>query len=228
MTDTRTANSATARGADTLAANGASGRVRIKLCGLMREEDIEAVNEVRPDFAGFILAEGRRRSLSPERVAALRVRLAPGILAVGVFLDQAPDFICRAADLAGLDLIQLHGCESEETIREVQRMSGRPVIKAFRIDGPADIARAAASGADCVLLDSGAGGTGSAFDQALAATLTRPYFLAGGLDAGNVAQSVRRLRPFAVDVSSGIETAGAKDRTKMKAFAQAARLADTK
>lgn len=107
---------------------------QIKLCGLRREEDIRIVNEVMPEYAGFILAEGRRRSITPERMRELTSILAPGIRRVAVFLDQDPEWICHLAQQDLMDLIQLHGSESDEVIRMLQKKTGRKVIKVIRID----------------------------------------------------------------------------------------------
>ncbi|MBR2778797.1 MAG: phosphoribosylanthranilate isomerase [Firmicutes bacterium] len=197
----------------------------IKICGMQRPEDIDYVNEFHPDLAGFIFAEGRRRRITPGEAARLRRRLAPDIRAVGVFVNEDVRRLPGAAELAGMDMIQLHGSESEAYIRELKEMTPLPVIKAFRIETEADIARAAASPADYILLDSGQGGTGRAFDWQLAASARRDYFLAGGLTPDNVAAAVAALRPAGVDVSSGVETAGRKDRDKIRRFIQEARAA---
>ena len=108
----------------------------------------------------------------------------------------------------------------------LRSLTDKPIIKAFRIDGPDDLKAAEQSSADFILLDSGAGGTGTSFDWSLLEGFSRPYFLAGGLDAEKAALAVTKLNPYALDVSSGIETEGLKDPDKMKAFAQAVRQAE--
>ena len=120
-------------------------------------------------------------------------------------------------------MAQLHGGEDEAYIRRLRRLTRKPVIQAFRMDTEEDGEKAQASSADYVLLDAGEGGTGTVFDWSLLRGVTRPYFLAGGLNPANVAGAVEILAPYAVDVSSGIETDGVKDREKMAAFVQAVR-----
>ena len=205
----------------------ARNRTKIKLCGLSRDCDMEAVNVLKPDYIGFIFAPKSRRYVSPERAAKLKRALDPGIRTVGVFVNEDPDRIAALVESGTIDLVQLHGAEDAKYIRMLRKKVGAvPVIQAFRIDGADDIRRAENSPADLVLLDSGTGGTGTVFDWDLAARLERPCFLAGGLDPENVAAAVARLRPYAVDVSSGIETGGYKDREKMAAFVSAVRAAE--
>lgn len=203
--------------------------IRIKICGLMRPEDILYVNRVRADYAGFILAEGRRRTLDRERVKELAADLAPGILKTGVFVNQDPDWIAETVRITGIDAVQLHGSETEKEILYLRKLldegPGKQcrIVRAFRVEGPEDILRAEESSADLVLLDQGAGGSGEAFDWSLAGKAGRPFFLAGGLDAENVQEAIRLLKPWAVDVSSGVETGGKKDPEKIRKFMEAVR-----
>ena len=190
---------------------------RTKLCGLWQIRDIVAANEVSPDFVGFVFAQGSTRYVSPEHASALRKLLSPGIKAVGVFVDESPEMIAALLNQGIIDLAQLHGHEDEAYIDALRNITDKPLIKAVRVHTAEDIEEANQSTADHVLLDSGTG-TGRAFDWSLLKHMTRPYFLAGGLTPDNVAAAVRRLRPFAVDVSSGIETEGKKDKAKMTAF----------
>lgn len=203
--------------------------IRIKICGLMRPEDILYVNRVRADYAGFILAEGRRRTLDRERVKELAADLAPGILKTGVFVNQDPDWIAETVRITGIDAVQLHGSETEKEILYLRKLldegPGKQcrIVRAFRVEGPEDILRAEESSADLVLLDHGAGGSGEAFDWSLAGKAGRPFFLAGGLDAENVQEAIRLLKPWAVDVSSGVESGGKKDPEKIRKFTEAVR-----
>ena len=190
--------------------------VKIKLCGLTRRCDIEWANELLPDYVGFVFA-GSRRRVTDEQAAQLRNILREDIPAVGVFVDEPIDHAAALVRQGVIQLVQLHGAEDEAYIRELRRAVSVPVIQAFSVRSPEDIQAAGRSSADFVLLDQGAGGTGQAFDWSLAAALNRPYFLAGGLHPGNAAVAAE-LRPYAVDVSSGIETAGVKDRQKMIEF----------
>ena len=196
---------------------------KIKLCGLTRPCDMEWANALTPDYIGFVFAGKSRRYVSPERARALRERLNPGISAVGVFVNEAPEVVAALLNKGVIDLAQLHGREDEDYIRSLRALTDRPLIQAFRVEGPADLERARLSSADHILLDNGAGGTGTAFDWALLKDFERPCFLAGGLDPENVGRAVEALRPFAVDVSSGIETDGVKDILKMTAFVNAVR-----
>ena len=201
---------------------------RIKLCGLSRPCDIEAANALKPEYIGFVFAPKSRRCVSPETAEALRKMLDPAIRAVGVFVREDPERIAGLLERGIIDLAQLHGNEDEKYIARLRALTGKPLIRAFRVDSPADLADARESAADFILLDNGAGGTGESFDWSLLQGFGRPYFLAGGLNPENAAAAVETLRPFAVDVSSGIETDGVKDGKKMKAFVDAVRTVSRK
>lgn len=196
---------------------------KIKLCGLSRLCDIETVNELRPTYIGFVFAQKSRRYVPPEQAAALKKALSPEIRAVGVFVNEKIEQIAALLKAGTIDLAQLHSGEDEAYIGRLRACMDKPIIKAFRIDSEADIRRAQESTADFVLLDSGSGGTGTVFDWKLLAKMNRPYFLAGGLDASTAAEAVERWKPYAVDVSSGIETDGKKDPEKMRRFVEAVR-----
>ena len=198
-------------------------KVRIKICGLRTEEDIRYVNHAMPDYAGFILAQGRARSITPEKMKSLAGSLKPDILRTAVFADQDMEYIAQLAQLEFIDVIQLHGHESQEQILALKSCTKKPVVKAFSIRGPEDVLRAQESFADMILLDHGKGGSGEKFDWSLLRKIDRPFFLAGGLSAENVQEAIRLTDPFAVDVSSSVETDGKKDPAKISAFAQAVR-----
>lgn len=195
---------------------------KIKLCGLSRPQDIRAVNGLKPEFIGFVFAPKSKRYVSPQQAAELKALLDPGIQAVGVFVNEAPEAVAQLLNSGVIDMAQLHGSEDEDYIRQLRTRTGKPIIQAFRVASQADVLRAENSIADHILLDSGAG-TGTAFNWTLIRHVGRPYFLAGGLDPYNVEQAVEQLNPYAVDVSSGIETAGVKDPAKMAAFVAAVR-----
>lgn len=201
---------------------------KMKLCGLSRPIDIETANELKPDYIGFVFAPKSRRYVTEEAAAKLKQLLHPDIAAVGVFVNEAPETVAALLSRGIIDIAQLHGKENEDYIRELRTLTDKPIIKAFRVDCEQDILAAERSSADYVLLDSGDGGTGEVFDWTLIQSLQRPYFLAGGLGTDNVAAAVRTCRPYAVDVSSGIETDGLKDRIKMQAFVRAVRGIDRK
>lgn len=199
--------------------------MRIKICGLTRNEDIRSANSVLPDYAGFIIDFPRsRRSLTPEQAASLSAGLSDGIAAVGVFVDADPALPARLADEGAIDVIQLHGSEDDSYIQALQHgPSGRRTVwKAFVIASPEDVAAACASSADLILLDSGQG-SGRTFDWSLLRLVTRPYMLAGGLDAGRIGRAQGLPNIFGVDVSSGVETDGFKDEAKIRAAVNAAR-----
>lgn len=200
---------------------------KIKLCGLTRVCDIEAANELMPDYVGFVFAPKSRRYLTPEKAAALISLLRTDIKAVGVFVNEAPESIAELLRAGIIDLVQLHGSEDEDYIARLRGLTDAPIIKAFRIDSQADVIAAEESSADYILLDSGSGGTGTLFDWQLIKTIDRPYFLAGGLSINNVSGAIQMLHPYAVDISSGIETDRVKDQSKMAAFVAAVRKEDT-
>ena len=200
--------------------------MKIKICGVSREEDIEYVNEARPDYTGFVFAESRRK-VTPIQAAKLRRRLAEGIAAVGVFVDAPTyDIICLYRD-GIISLAQLHGTENDAYIKRLKEATcGVPVIKVIKSMELLSMAKAdktIAPGADYYLIDSGAG-SGKTFDW----DLLRPgspsaswlqssgkqWFLAGGITQENIEQAME-LNPFAIDVSGGAETNGIKDRSKI-------------
>ena len=196
---------------------------KIKLCGLTRPGDIAAANALQPEYIGFVFAPKSRRYVSREMAAALKAQLSPGIQAVGVFVNEAPETVAGLLNAGIIDIAQLHGQEDAAYIARLRGLTARPLWQAFRMTDAASLAKAEKSPADLVLLDSGAGGTGTTFDWTLLEKFDRPYFLAGGLGPDNAADAVRQLHPYAVDVSSGIETAGKKDSAKMAAFVAAVR-----
>lgn len=195
---------------------------KIKLCGLTRPEDIAAANALEPDFVGFVFAPKSRRYVTAEQAKALRNHLLPSIQAVGVFVDEEPERVAALLEAGIIDLAQLHGREDEGYLERLRALTEKPILQAFQIKTAEDLMRAQSSLADYILLDSGAG-TGTTFDWGLLTSVRRPYFLAGGLGPDNVAQAIRTLHPWGVDVSSGIETGGVKDFHKMAAFAAAVR-----
>ena len=148
--------------------------------------------------------------------------LSKDIKAVGVFLNEDISQVISLLNLGIIDAAQLHGDESRDYIARIQQETGKPVIKAFQIHSEQDVAAAEETIADFIILDAGTG-EGKTFDWSLIEHFKKPYFLAGGLNADNVSEAIRRLHPYALDVSTGIETDGVKDTNKMAAFAQAVR-----
>ena len=196
---------------------------KIKFCGLSRNCDIETANALSPDYVGFVFVKNSRCCVSFAQVKELKALLAPGILTVGVFVNEDPRTVTALLEAGVIDAAQLHGDEDTDYIRGLKSLTKAPLIKAFGLRSIHDLPAVERCPADLVLLDSPGGGTGRLFDWQLLENIQRPYFLAGGLSAENVGEAIARLRPFGVDVSSGIETGGYKDREKMTAFAAAVR-----
>ena len=203
----------------------------VKICGLRREEDAEAVNAVKPEYAGFVFAEGRRRTITAAEAEAIRKKLDPEIRTVGVFVDQPAGEIVSLVNSGLLDAVQLHGSEPEEDICKIReqahfRRGPGKIIKAFRVETREDVEKANRSAADLVLLDNGNGGTGEAFDHTLMEGIRRPFILAGGLSPDNVKEILEgpgimgRKYLYGLDVSSGVETEGRKDPEKIRNFVQ--------
>lgn len=196
--------------------------VKIKICGLSREEDMEYANQITPDYIGFVFWEPSRRYVTHERAAELRRLLKPEIPAVGVFVDAPPEEIGSLLEEGVIDMAQLHGSETEEDIRYLQAVTGKPVIKAVKVKSRFDVEAWLDSQADYLLFDSGMG-SGEAFDWNLLTDIPREFFLAGGLNPENLRQAAETVRPYAVDLSSGVETGGVKDKVKMQQAVTAVR-----
>lgn len=207
---------------------------KLKLCGLSRMEDIIAVNEIKPDYIGFVFAESRRQ-VSCRQAELLKERLNPGILAVGVFVNASLPEILKLAEGEDcrkghgikkghgiIDLIQLHGDEDESYIRSLKEYTAKPVIKAVRVENREQILEAQQLPCDYLLLDTFVkgqyGGCGIQFDWNLIPKLEKPFFLAGGIDTNTLAAAVSH-HPYCIDVSSAVETDGVKSPEKMKAMA---------
>lgn len=214
--------------------------VRVKICGLRRMEDIIIVNKLLPEYIGFVFAESKRQ-ISEEKARELKKMLHPDIQSVGVFVNEDMNKILRLCKEKVIDLIQLHGDEDMDYINKLKEKLPNPIIKAVRIktaddrgeqDGwskaddnvhtdkiSADLREKVI---DYLLFDTYKkdtyGGSGASFDWNVIAEIRKPYFLAGGLHLGNVMQAITLIRPFAVDVSSGVETDGFKDQEKMIDF----------
>ena len=195
---------------------------QIKFCGLSRLQDIEFVNELKPEFIGFVFARQSRRYILPECALKLKAELSQEIKSVGVFVNEKINIIANISSQNIIDLIQLHGSEDDNYVRQLKNLTSKAIIKAFVIKSSRDIIQASQSSADYILLDSGAG-TGQAFNWDLIKSFRRDYFLAGGLNPENVRRAIKILNPFAVDTSSGIETNGFKDKIRMSAFVDAVR-----
>lgn len=191
---------------------------KVKLCGLSRPEDILAVNEALPDYIGFVFAESRRR-ISDKTAAQLKEQLDPRIQTVGVFVNERLETVLRLSDSNLLDILQLHGDETEDYIRALKQSVKQPVIKAVRVSGANDLISAERLPCDYLLLDTyhkeQYGGSGISFDWSVVHGISKPFFLAGGMNRDNVKEAIHRLSPYCIDISSGVETDQVKDREKM-------------
>lgn len=206
------------------------GRPYVKLCGMLREEDIRAVAQARPDMCGFIVNFPQsHRSVSTERLAELcklldeedakvaacmatsgnPVSLHP-IWRVGVFVDEPLDSLIRIVSAGAVDLVQLHGNESNAYISELRHRTRVGTIQAFRVSGSEDVSRAEGSSADMIMCDSGQG-SGRVFDWGIVSSVHRPFILAGGLTPETIGKALTEVDPWGVDMSSGIETDKVKD-----------------
>lgn len=192
--------------------------VKIKLCGMSREQDIQAVNIAAPDYCGFIVDFPKsHRSISWERAPQLASLLDEGIVPVSVTVDADVEKLAQLVNGGVITTVQLHGSEDESYIARLRALAPQAtVFQAFRVKDDQDIERACKSFADMILLDSGQG-SGDTFDWSLVANVKRPFILAGGLKPGNLAQAVASVQPWGVDMSSGLETDKAKDKGKILA-----------
>lgn len=187
---------------------------KVKICGLTRFEDIQAVNLYKPDYIGFVFAEKSRRFVSPQRAAELKRELSPDLTAVGVFVNEEKEKIASLLLKNTIAIAQLHGQETEQEICWIKEQTGKPVIKAVSVRSKLDIDMWLNSCADYLLLDNGAGGTGRSFDWSLIKECTKPFFLAGGIDRNNIAEALKK-GAYAIDLSGGVETNGLKDPEKI-------------
>lgn len=200
---------------------------KVKFCGITRLDDALAAVRLGVDALGFVFYEPSPRNISPEQARAIIRQLPPFVTRVGLFVNASDDVIRSITEYVGLDVIQLHGDESPEFCEQFQQ----PVIKALRVNEGAFIPQPPEryDSVSAVLLDAYSqrayGGTGHTFDWSVIPRLSMPIILAGGLHPENVAQAIALVKPYAVDVSGGIEgeTKGCKDQQRMQAFLKAVR-----
>ena len=197
--------------------------VRVKICGNVTLKDTMAAVEAGADAVGFVFYARSPRVVSPKAVAAIVSHLPPFVTPVGLFVNEKPEVVRQIASDCGIRLVQLHGEESPQYCAELKL----PVLKGIRVRTREDVANLSAYRVDAILLDAYvegmAGGTGTTFDWSLAveAKTWGPIILAGGLTPDNVGEAISRVRPYGVDVSSGVESSpGAKDHAKVKAFVE--------
>lgn len=199
-----------------------SVRTRVKFCGITRHADALAAVELGVDALGFVFYESSPRWIAPTAARAICDALPPFVCTVGLFVDASPEYVSRVVAATGIDLVQFHGEETPETCRA----AARPYIKAIRVQSGRDFSAACDRYPDAraILVDAYhpelPGGTGTSFDWELIPVMrSKPIILAGGLSARNLRPAIRQVRPYAVDVSGGIESAkGIKDAAEMRAF----------
>ena len=191
--------------------------VKIKICGIRRLEDIEIVNKYKPDYIGFVFADSKRK-VSHELASQLKANLSPDIISVGVFVNESADEILKLYADGIIDIAQLHGGESEDYIKYLKDNTNEElkIIKAIEMSEDEDLSEYDNSQADYLLLDSGKG-SGKTFDwRLIRKDLKKEFFLAGGINSGNVKEAIEEFNPFAIDLSSSLETDGYKDENKIK------------
>ena len=203
---------------------------KVKMCGISKVETIPAVVEAKPDYMGLVFAPSKRQ-VTVEQAKILIEELhkqcinhydTKVVKTVGVFVNETLDNLVRIADTANLDAVQLHGDEDEAFIQSLKERTNVEVWKAIQIRSAADVEEWIDSSADMLLFDAyhkdERGGTGEVFDWSSLDAFERPFMLAGGIDSTNVARAIRTVRPYGIDISSGIETNGVKDDEKITAF----------
>lgn len=201
--------------------------MKIKICGLTRREDVLAVNQWKPDYAGLVFAPGKRQ-LTAEKARELRELLLPEIPSVGVFVNSPMESILSLAENRTIDLIQLHGDEDSAYLLELKKRlsSPLPIIKAVRVQRTEDMIRAEELPADFLLFDTYTkglyGGSGRTFDWTMIPAIKKPWFLAGGIGFSNIKDAMK-TKAFCLDLSSSLETEGKKDPEKIKEIIQTLR-----
>jgi len=192
---------------------------KIKICGLSRLPDIEVVNEVLPDYIGFVFAESSRK-VSRQLAEKMKKALDRRILTVGVFVNTEPSEIVQLCKDNIIEMIQLHGDEDLSYITVLKNEVSNPIIKAVRVQSSRQLLEAQSLPCDYLLLDTYRknvyGGSGKNFEWSLIPKLEKPFFLAGGLNARNIEAAAVACRPYCLDVSSGVETDGLKDQDKIR------------
>lgn len=209
---------------------------KVKICGLKTLADVEKVNRYLPEYIGFVFAD-TRRFVTDDQAFNMRQALDQQIQAVGVFVNEPMEHIIRLCDMGVINLVQLHGEESEDYIRKLKQKTDTPVIKAVKVQSAGQLSGQVSQEADFILFDTykkgSPGGTGERFPLEILedglkkmrddGQIIKPYFMAGGLDCQNVAEVLCRVDCFAVDVSSGVETDGVKDENKIRQFIELVR-----
>lgn len=193
--------------------------MKLKICGLKNETDIQAVNQAKIDMVGFVIDyPPSKRSIQKQEVKKLADKLDPSIMKVGVFVDAPLDTMLDLVQEGSIDAIQLHGQEQEDMIEQLKKQTTVPIIQAFQVDPKLSFDTVNASKADLVLLDAGKG-EGKTFDWDQLQEVKRKFALAGGIDAHNIQQAMR-YEPYMIDVSSGAEENGQKTAARIQELIQ--------
>lgn len=201
--------------------------MKLKICGIKREEDVAYINRYSPDYIGFVFA-GKKRKISFEYAEQLRTLVKPTITVVGVFVNEPVENVIDLLKRNVIDIAQLHGTESDEEIQLIQKETGKKVIKAVKVTCEEDILQYFETKADYLLYDNGQG-TGECFSWDILLELEqqgklpcKPYFVAGGIDTENIGNAIRCCKnAYGIDLSSGVETDGFKDEEKIRTVVEA-------
>lgn len=192
---------------------------KIKICGLKSLQDIEAVNEALPEYIGLVFAKSSRQ-IEVNQAKEMKKQLDKKISAVGVFVNSKPSEVIELCEKNVIDIIQLHGEEDAEYIDFLRNKVSNPILKAVRVQNTEQILRAQLLPCDYLLFDTYHkdvyGGSGEMSDHSLIPKTIKPYFLAGGLNADNISNVISDCNPYCVDISSGVESDGIKDKEKIK------------
>lgn len=196
---------------------------KVKVCGISHEQEINLMNELKPDYVGFVFSTKSKKFIAPEHAGYLRSKLRKGIRSVGVFENAKIEEVALAVEVAGLDMIQLRGSETGEYIAVLREYVRCPIIRAFKVKSAMEAERAMYTTADYVMLDSVK--SGQSFDwKMIGSARRREYFLKGGINVDNVQQALSiEPQPYALDVSTGVESNRVKDYRKVMKFLLAVR-----
>ena len=192
---------------------------KVKICGICHDAEIGIMNELMPDYVGFVFISKSRHFIAPEHAGLLHSKLRRNIKAVGVFSNSSLKSVAMSVEVAGLDMVQLHGDETGEYIAALREYIRCPIMKVYKVAKPIDAEKAMYSTADYVMLDGGSAGDGKTFDWSLLGTVRRKFFLSGGLTPENLETAMNLSpQPYALNVSSGVEANRMKDYRKVMKF----------
>ena len=198
--------------------------VKVKICGICHGSEIGIMNELSPDFVGFVFIPKSRHFIAPEVAAMLRSKLRKSIQTVGVFANASLKTVAMCTEISGINMVQLHGHETNEYLAALREYIRCPIIKVYKVAKPIDAEKASYSTADYSMLDGGNAGDGKTFDWSLIGKIHRKFFLSGGLTPENVINALGSAsQPYAVNVSSGVESNRIKDYKKVMKFIEAVR-----